>query len=217
METSCADDTTTVLQENPATGQTERPAELKVSDRFDRCIDLSLQRLVYGTLAGGLAGMIFFSTSEGHESTATPAATGDSPPRNAHISLVLDSPRHARPSICAPAGGMAGSARRKNSVLLCRLGRVDAQLTDVHAHPHAHIVTTSVQGAGRRERRRWRSVPARAPGRHTRTASGRCDIEVFVLRAPTCACILASVHVLVHALLLTRDQHLRSRARRPVR
>ena len=116
METSCADDTTTVLQENPATGQTERPAELKVSDRFDRCIDLSLQRLVYGTLAGGLAGMIFFSTSEGHESTATPAATDDSPPRNAHVSLVLDSPRHASPSICAPAGGMAGSARRENSV-----------------------------------------------------------------------------------------------------
>lgn len=39
-----------------------RPSELRVSDRYDRCIDLSLQRLVYGTLAGGLAGFVFFRT-----------------------------------------------------------------------------------------------------------------------------------------------------------
>ena len=38
-----------------------RPTELKVSDKYDKCIDLALQRLVYGTLAGAFTGFLFFS------------------------------------------------------------------------------------------------------------------------------------------------------------
>ena len=52
-----------------------RPKELRVSDRFDRCIDMAMQRLVYGTLLGGLAGMVFFST-ETLPRTRTRAPTG---------------------------------------------------------------------------------------------------------------------------------------------
>ena len=36
---------------------------LSLHYRFDRCIDISLQRLVYGTLLGGVAGLVFFRTS----------------------------------------------------------------------------------------------------------------------------------------------------------
>ena len=39
-----------------------RPSELKVSDKYDKCIDVGLQRLVYGTLAGAFAGLVLFRT-----------------------------------------------------------------------------------------------------------------------------------------------------------
>mmetsp|Transcript_9609 Transcript_9609/g.16135 ORF Transcript_9609/g.16135 Transcript_9609/m.16135 type:complete len:81 (-) Transcript_9609:120-362(-) len=38
----------------------DRPSELALDDKWDKCVDTFLRRAVYGTLSGGLAGLILF-------------------------------------------------------------------------------------------------------------------------------------------------------------
>ena len=38
----------------------ERPKQFAIDEKWDKVIDLSLRRVVYGTLAGGLAGLVLF-------------------------------------------------------------------------------------------------------------------------------------------------------------
>ena len=38
----------------------EKPKQFTIDEKWDKIIDLSLRRVVYGTLAGGLAGLVLF-------------------------------------------------------------------------------------------------------------------------------------------------------------
>ena len=39
----------------------DRPKELYIDEKWDRAIDVSLRRVVYGTLAGGTLALLLFS------------------------------------------------------------------------------------------------------------------------------------------------------------
>lgn len=39
-----------------------RPEEYYISDKWDKCTDLAVRRIVYGTLGGGAAALILFRT-----------------------------------------------------------------------------------------------------------------------------------------------------------
>lgn len=39
----------------------ERPKQFAIDEKWDHVIDLSLRRTVYGTVAGGLTGLLLFS------------------------------------------------------------------------------------------------------------------------------------------------------------
>ncbi len=41
----------------------ERPPEFYINEKWDKCIDLTLRRVVYGTLGGGAVALILFSKS----------------------------------------------------------------------------------------------------------------------------------------------------------
>ena len=41
----------------------EAPKHYYIDERYDKCIDLFLRRIVYGGLAGGLAALVLFSES----------------------------------------------------------------------------------------------------------------------------------------------------------
>ena len=38
----------------------ERPKEYYISDKWDKCTDLAIRRIVYGSLGGGAAALILF-------------------------------------------------------------------------------------------------------------------------------------------------------------
>ena len=40
----------------------KRPEEYYISDKWDKCTDLAIRRIVYGTLGGGAAALILFRT-----------------------------------------------------------------------------------------------------------------------------------------------------------
>ena len=48
-----------------------RPPELSMEAKWEAAIDLTLRRLVYGSLAGGAAGLMLFRTSPTQLRTAT--------------------------------------------------------------------------------------------------------------------------------------------------
>ena len=39
----------------------DRPKELYIDEKWDKCIDISLRRVVYGTLTGGVLALVLFS------------------------------------------------------------------------------------------------------------------------------------------------------------
>lgn len=39
----------------------DRPKELYIDEKWDKCIDISLRRVVYGTLTGGVLALLLFS------------------------------------------------------------------------------------------------------------------------------------------------------------
>ena len=41
----------------------ERPKEYYISDKWDKCTDLAIRRVVYGSLGGGAAALILFRES----------------------------------------------------------------------------------------------------------------------------------------------------------
>ena len=49
-----------------------RPPELSMDATWEAAIDLTLRRLVYGSLAGGAAGLMFFRASPSYASRPTP-------------------------------------------------------------------------------------------------------------------------------------------------
>ncbi|BDA41687.1 probable MICOS complex subunit mic10 [Coccomyxa sp. Obi] len=38
----------------------ERPPEFYINEKWDKCIDIALRRVVYGSLGGGVAALILF-------------------------------------------------------------------------------------------------------------------------------------------------------------
>lgn len=40
----------------------QRPKEFYISDKWDKCTDLAIRRVVYGSLGGGAAALILFRT-----------------------------------------------------------------------------------------------------------------------------------------------------------
>ena len=71
----------------------ERPAELQLDAKWDRALDLTLRRSIYGMLAGGAGALLLFSAC---------------PPRPPPPRAL---PREAAPRGPAPGGGGPGRAR----------------------------------------------------------------------------------------------------------
>jgi hypothetical protein len=45
----------------------ERPPEFYINKKWDKCIDLALRRVVYGTLGGGAVALILFSEPRSYD------------------------------------------------------------------------------------------------------------------------------------------------------
>ena len=67
----------------------ERPKQFTIDEKWDKIIDLSLRRVVYGTLAGGLAGLVLF-----REAPLNLAASSDP----------LHLPLYSQPIACSTCG-----------------------------------------------------------------------------------------------------------------